>query len=170
MQGYFELKPEETEFNVFNKIGKDWMLITASDGTVTNTMTASWGGMGVMFNKNVVYIVIRPQRYTKEFIDKNNSFSINFLDGKFKEQLAYLGSVSGRNEDKIAKAGLNAEHENGVPFFKEADMVFFCKSLFAQEMKQENFLDLEAIEKWYPDKDFHTLYIAEIEHVFQKVR
>ena len=89
------------EMNPFTKIGKEWMLITAGDEKKANTMTASWGGVGVLWGKNVVYIFVRDTRYTKEFIDNGETFSLTFLDESNKGALKYLGAVSGRDENKI---------------------------------------------------------------------
>lgn len=139
-----------------------WMLVTAEkDGTV-NTMTASWGGFGIMWNKEVAFVVIRPQRYTKEFVDLADSFSLTFFDNSYKKELSYLGKVSGRDEDKIGKTGLTITHYCDVPYFEEAEHVIIAKKLYAQPMGGEFFIDKDIIDHWYPSKDFHILYIAEI--------
>lgn len=168
MGNFTEIKPEELNKSPFQMIGNDWMLITAEKSNKANTMTASWGGLGIMWNKNVAYIVIRPQRYTKEFIDSSDTYSLCFFDTKYKKQLAYLGSVSGRDEDKISKSDLTLNRYENTPYFEEADIVIICKKLFSQEFKSESFIDKELIEKNYPDKDFHTLYIAEVEKILMK--
>jgi flavin reductase (DIM6/NTAB) family NADH-FMN oxidoreductase RutF len=129
-----------------------------------NTMTANWGGLGIMWNKEVAYVVIRPQRFTKEFVDEATTFTLTFFAEDYKKKaLTYLGKVSGRDEDKIAKAGLTiCKDEEGVPYFAEAESVFFVKKLFVQPMVAESFLDKEIISQWYPEGDFHHLYIAEV--------
>lgn len=91
-------------------------------------MTASWGGFGVMWGKNVAVTVLRPQRYTKEFIDQTDSFTLSFYDDTFKKDLSYLGSVSGRDEDKISKTRLTPTDANGIPYFEEAKIVLICKN------------------------------------------
>lgn len=146
-----------------------WMLITTAkpDGTV-NTMTASWGGFGVMWNKEVVFVVIRPQRYTKEFVDNAESFSLTFFDNSHKKALSHLGAVSGRDEDKIAKTGLTVAFDQEIPYFEEAKDVVFAKKLFIQPLEESSFLDRSLIDKWYPEKDFHYLYIAEITNILSK--
>ncbi|MBO5291933.1 MAG: flavin reductase family protein [Lachnospiraceae bacterium] len=161
-----EIKPEECRDNAFSLIGKEWMLITAGDEKKANAMTASWGGIGVMWGKNVAYLVVRPQRYTKEFLDREERFSLNFLPEEYRKALNYMGTVSGRDEDKMAGSGLTEGTLENVPMFEESRMVMVCKKLFVQEMKEESFLQKETIEKWYPQKDYHTLYIAEIEKVY----
>ena len=121
----------ELHQNVFTAIGKEWMLITAEtekDGKPTaNTMTASWGGLGRLWNKDVAFAFIRPQRYTKEFVDSADSFSLCFFGGEKMQELGYLGTVSGRDEDKIAKSGLTLTHIDGVPCFEEAT-IDFCSA------------------------------------------
>lgn len=163
-----QLTPEELHQNPFKMIGKDWLLVTAEKGGQQNTMTASWGGVGINWGKPVVYIFIRPQRYTKEFIDTANTFSLSVLPESYRKQLSYLGSVSGRDENKIEKAGLTVNHEGSTPYFDESDLVFICKKLYAQELKAECFIDKECDEKWFSNKDYHTMYVAEIISVLQK--
>ena len=101
--------------NPFDKIGKQWMLITSGDEDKANTMTASWGGVGVLWGSDVVYIFVRQSRYTKEFIDKTGHFSISFLGEEYRKALQHLGTVSGRDGDKISEAGVSVAYENGIP-------------------------------------------------------
>lgn len=163
-----ELSAEELQGNPFEMIGKDWMLVTAEMEGKVNAMTASWGGMGVMWGKNVAFVVIRPTRYTKEFIDASETFSLAFLDESYRKALGYFGSVSGRDEDKIEKTGLTVMHEGKTPYFEEAGMVLICRKLYAQEYDPTCFIDGELDEKWYPGKDYHTMYISEIVKVLKK--
>lgn len=159
-----EISTKQLQENAFDLIGNKWMLVSArkEDGSV-NAMTASWGGLGVMWGKDVAFVVIRPQRYTKEFVDEGEEFTLTFFGSEHKKMLGYMGSVSGRDEDKMTKSGLTVVGE--VPYYEECEMAIVCKKLFAQEWKEESWLDKEIIEKWYPNKDYHTLYIAEIEKV-----
>ena len=156
------------EFNPFTKIGKEWALVTTNADTKDNTMTISWGGVGVMWGKNVVYVFIRDTRYTKEFIDKNEFFSISFLDETYRQALNYCGSHSGRDEDKIANAGLNSNHNMGIPFIDESNLVLLCHKLSATRITEDSFLSPDIKEKWYPDGNMHTMYIAEIMEVLAR--
>ncbi len=165
---FIEVKPEEFNQSAFKLIGKDWMLITAEHNNNINTMTASWGGFGFMWNKNVVYIVIRPQRYTKPFVDNSDTFSLTFFNEDFKKQLSYLGTVSGKNENKIEKSNLTIIHEQSTPYFEEANTVFICKKLYAQDYKPECFIEEGIDKQWYPEKDYHTMYIAEVTKILVK--
>ena len=163
-----EVKPEELKQNMFKTISKDWMLVTAGDRTAANAMTASWGGMGIMWNKNVAFLFIRPQRYTKTFLDAKDTFSLSFYDEARRDALSYMGRVSGRDEDKIAGSGLTLTFLDGVPAFEEANMVMVCRKYFAQPMDPGCILDEEVKKTWYPQEDYHTMYIAEIEKVYVK--
>lgn len=153
---------EYAQFNPFNKIGKDWVLITAGDENKVNTMTAGWGGAGVMWGKNVAFIVIRESRYTKEFIDKQDTFSVTFLDKSQRAAMKYLGQVSGRDEDKIGNARMHINYHEGTPFIDEGSVVVICKKLSKTEILPDQFIDPEIDSKWYADKDYHTMYIGEI--------
>lgn len=168
MNNFKEINIKNFSPNPF-EIKDKWMLISAAkaDGTV-NTMTASWGSFGIMWNKEVVFIVIRPQRFTREFVESSESLSLTFFDDSYKKALAYLGKASGRDEDKITKAGLSVAMDNDVPYFEEAERVIFAKKLFVQRIEEAAFLDEKIIDRWYPEKDFHYLYIAEITKVLEK--
>ena len=163
-----EIAAENINENIFKLIGKDWMLVAAQKNGKTNAMTASWGFAGVMWGKNCLITAIRPQRYTKEFIDGSDTFSITILPDGYRDTLNYFGSVSGRDEDKIAKSGLTVEKCENTPYFAEGKLVLICRKMFAQEIKAESFIDKEALEKWYPNNDLHTLYVAEIVKVLEK--
>ena len=167
MPAFFETTPEQLQENPFHLIGKEWMLITAEKDKKANTMTASWGGVGVLWGKNVAYIFVRPQRYTKEFIDNAASFSLTFFPEAYRDKLNYLGTASGREEDKIQKAGLTLCWEGGVPYFAESRLAVFCKKLYAQPLEEGCFLAAEQAKKWYPQKDYHTMYVGEITKILQ---
>ena len=146
---------------------KNWFLVTAKDDTGVNTLTAAWGAFGNVWEKKTVTIYIRPQRYTKKFIDNSGEFTLTFFDGYLKE-LGYLGSVSGKDEpNKIEKSGLHLTDIEGKPTFKEGKIVLICKTLYKDAIKQENFIESEFAEKTYPDKDFSVIYIAEIKEAYE---
>lgn len=163
-----EISAEQLNENAFDLIGKKWMLVTAGNKEKVNTMTASWGGLGVMWGKNAAFIFIRPTRYTKEFIDREETLSLTFYGEEYKKTLSYLGTVSGREEDKIGTAGLTVEYLEETPYFREASIVIKVKKLYAQEMTPDCMLESSIDEKWYPLKDYHTMYICGIEKVLVK--
>lgn len=166
-----QIEVKDFQVNPFELIGKKWMLVTAEHNGRMNTMTASWGGFGHMWNKDVAYVVIRPQRYTKEFVDQEEVFTLSFYGEEHRKTLGYLGMASGRNEDKIAKSGLTPIHVGEAPTFEEAETTIVCRKIFAQEYLEESFISKDAPELLkigYPEKDFHTLYIAEVLKIFIK--
>lgn len=149
--------------SVFSLIGDRWMLVAATDKSGrTNAMTASWGGMGVLWGKKVAFVFIRPQRYTKRFVDEADKFTLSFFDDSYKNMLGYMGKVSGKDENKIAKSGLTVTDRSGAPVFKEASLTLVCRKMYRDTLKEENFIDKSNIEKWYPQKDYHDVYVAEI--------
>lgn len=168
MSEFKEIVAEEIKNNPFGLIGKDWTLITAEKEGKVNTMTASWGGLGVMWGKDVAFVVIRPQRYTKEFIDNTDKFSLTFFEEDFRKELSYCGKVSGREEDKISQIGFNIEYLNNTPYFKEAKMAIICKKMYSQKIEPQCFIAEGIDGRWYSQKDYHTLYIAEITNVLVK--
>ena len=163
-----EIKPEELTKNPFHMIGKEWMLVTAEKDGKVNTMTASWGGLGVMWGKNVAFVFIRQTRYTKEFVDNGETFSLSFFGDDQRKMLNYMGTVSGRDADKVSECGLHVSLEENAPVFEEAELTLVCRKLFAQEMAKECFIDKEALAKWYGDENYHTMYVAEIVDVKKK--
>lgn len=162
---YKKIDINELTLNPFKAIGKDWLLISAiKDGTV-NTMTASWGGVGVIWNKNVVTVYIRPQRYTKEFVDNSDYFTITFFDD-YKKELGILGSKSGRDGDKITEVGFDLELINNQPTFKQGTMTMICRKLYQGQIEPDGFFDKLLDDKNYPNNDYHHIYIGEIEHIY----
>lgn len=158
----------EMDKNVFDLIGKQWMLVGAEKNGKINAMTASWGGLGIMWGKKVAFIFIRESRYTKEFVDEKKTFSLSFFGEEYRKMLNYMGTVSGRDEDKISKAGLHVSLIQDAPVFEEAEQTLICRKMYAQEMKEECFTDKEAVERWYGDGNYHTMYVAEILDVIEK--
>ena len=164
-----EIFYKDLKINPFTLIGDEWMLITAGNQDNYNTMTASWGQMGALWSHGggspVVTIYVRPQRYTKEFVDSNKYFTLTFFSKEYKKDLAYLGSHSGRNEDKILKTNLHPIFENDYTYFKEAKLVLICEKVYAQDILEENFINKDIISEHYQKKDFHTMYIGLIKKV-----
>ncbi len=146
----------------FQKIGRDWMLISAGTKEDWNTMTASWGGLGVLWNKPVAFVFVRPTRYTFDFMDKGPVFSLSFFDPSYKKALAFCGAHSGRNTDKAEGSGLSPiVFEDGTISFSEAAEVLTCRTLYTQDLLPGRFAD-GSLETHYPNKDYHRLYVAEL--------
>ena len=164
------VNPKDFSENVFKMFDDSWCLIASYDEKHVplpyNAMTASWGGMGVLWNKNVFFCFVRPQRYTKEFIDNSEYISLSFFDEDKKKALTYCGRNSGRDGDKLKESGfIPIITDKGVVEFEDAKVTVIGKKLFAADMKEADFIDKALIEKNYPNNDFHTVYVCEIEEL-----
>lgn len=144
-----------------------WCLLTAGDKTSFNAMTIGWGSIGAMWSKPFIQVVVRPHRYTYEFMEKYNTFTVSVLPVQYRDAMQIIGSKSGKDCDKIKESGLTVVHSEIVdaPTFKEAELVFECKKNYWQDMNPENFLD-SAISEKYPAKDYHRIYFGEILAVY----
>ncbi len=160
-----EISVSELNLNPYTKIAKDWMLITAGDPSAYNTMTASWGHLGSLWNKPTAICYVRPQRYTREFIDREDYYTLCFFPEEYHKALSYLGSHSGRDEDKVAKVGFTPAFGDGHTYFEEAELVLVCRTLYQAPLQKEYFRDKAVMDAMYPDRDFHDLYIGAIEKV-----
>ena len=164
-----KITPSQLNDNIFEMISDRWMLITAGDRSKANTMTASFGGFGVLFFKNVAHIYVRPERHTYEFLEKKDTFSLSFFSPEFKSKLAYCGKVSGRDEDKIAKCGFHVLYgADETPYFDEAQITVLCKKLYRQDIEKNCFTDSAAFEKTYSSGGMHRMYIGEITDIIIK--
>ena len=162
-----EIKATEIKENAIKLIGKDWTLITSGDENAYNTMTASWGGLGQLWNKDVCFIFIRPQRYTYEFIEKNELFTLSFYAEEYRKALSFCGTKSGRDYDKAKETGLTPLFTDGTTTFEEAKLTLVCRKLAFQDMSPEGFLD-ESIKDNYAQNDYHRIYVGEILKVYEK--
>ena len=151
------------EFNteIFSQFDKKWALLTAGSIEKHNTMTISWGGLGTIWNKPVATVYVRKSRYTHVFMDDNEYFTVSFYPETFKNRLSILGSVSGRDEDKIKRAYITPVKAGKSVSFKEAEVTLVCKKLFKQELSPENIPE-DIVKSMYLDNDFHDMYIGEV--------
>lgn len=168
MYKFIEIDPLEIEGNVFRMIGRDWMLISAGQPDGFNTMTASWGGLGCIWNANTAAALVRPSRYTYEFMERERYFSLSFLDNGYRRALQMCGSTSGRNTNKVADAGLTPCFDAPAPYFAQAQLVLICRKLYTSDIDPEYFLD-PTIQAHYKDGDYHRLYLGEIVKVLKQV-
>ena len=163
-----KLDPKAMDGNVFSLIGDQWMLITAGTAERCNTMTASWGGLGVLWRKNVATIYVRPQRYTYEFLEREPRFTLSFFGAGYREELALCGSKSGRELNKLEACGFTVETgAGGAPFIAQAELALVCRKLYWQDIDPARFLAPE-IGREYAGGDYHRMYIGEIEEAYQK--
>lgn len=160
MSKFIEISPNELQENPFNLIGKEWTLISAGNKNSYNTMTASWGGVGVLWNKNVATIYVRPQRYTYEFIENNEYFTLSFFGTDKREALTFCGTKSGRDYDKARECSLSIIDAGESIAFNEARLILVCKKLYHSDINPENFYDKDINNNY--QNDYHRMYIGEI--------
>ncbi|MGE4353984.1 MAG: flavin reductase family protein [Oscillospiraceae bacterium] len=159
---FIKIKPEDIEKNTFEVIGNNWLLLTAGNMDSYNTMTVSWGGLGVLWKKNVATVYVRPQRYTYEFMEKNDYFTLSAYPETMHDKLALCGSKSGRDIDKVASCGFTPKSgEAGGVYFDEAEFVLVCRKLYYNDFDPKHFL-VPEIEDCYTNHDYHRMYIGEI--------
>ncbi|SDM74049.1 flavin reductase family protein [Lachnospira pectinoschiza] len=150
------------EINPFQKLSKEWAIVTAGTKVEANPMTVSWGGFGTFWGKSVLTIYVRESRFTKEFIDKSDFFSVSFLPDDKRNALSVCGSLSGKDNNKWEQSGLTLNSRLGIPFPDESSLVYLCKKIAAVPITAETFMDKEIDKKFYAEGDYHTMYIGEI--------
>ncbi len=164
-----EISPEELNINPVTMIGQEWMLITAgNEARGYNTMTASWGHLGYIWGAPTSVVYVRPQRYTRRFVDREDCYTLCVFPEAYKKALGYLGSHSGRDGDKVAHVGLTPVFDGDCTYFEEAKLVLVCRKLYQMPLTEEAFLDKAVMEAHYPQRDFHDLYVGEIVKVLTK--
>ena len=170
MKNFREISAEELICSPFKLIGKDWLMICSADNTKAsgaNLMTASWGGLGILWNKPVATVYIRPQRYSYSLVEGLDRISLCFTGSQLRDALAFCGSKSGRDFDKPAHLGLDIGFDGDVPFVEQSEIVMICKKAYADDLKKSNFVDTAHLKN-YPHDDFHRFYVLEIEKVLIK--
>jgi flavin reductase (DIM6/NTAB) family NADH-FMN oxidoreductase RutF len=161
---FVEIAPTALGDNAFQIIGRDAMLITAGTPDNFNTMTASWGGWGHLWNRDVTFSFVRPQRYTFDFMEQAEHYTLCFLYREHQAALDFCGSHSGRDVDKIAATGLTpvTDEATGAVYFAEARLVLVCRKLYAQDLTADSFIERGIVGEAYPKTDFHRMYIGQI--------
>lgn len=160
-----EISIKELKTNPVKMISEDWALLTSGNMESFNTMTISWGGVGELWGKDVAFVFVRPQRYTYEFMEKYDKFTLSFFGGEFKQEMTVCGRKSGRDIDKIKETSLIPNEFDGAVGFAQAKTVFVMKKLAYQDIDKSGFID-SSIMNNYASNDFHRVYIGEIEKVY----
>lgn len=169
MKKEIKIACEQLSNDPFTLIGKQWMLVTAMKDKTVNTMTASWGGLGILWNKKVAFVFIRTQRYTKDFVDNSEYLTLSFYDESKRDALTYLGTKSGKDGNKIKAVDFHPIINGNYAYFEEAHTVIKCKKLYAQELDEKCFMSNKIPKEVYPSDDFHTMYIVEIAEVINLI-
>lgn len=163
------LEPEQITDNFIRAIGDEWMLITAGTPDNFNTMTASWGSVGVLWNLPVAICFIRPTRHTYHFTETQDYFTLSFFTDQHKDILSYCGSHSGKNVDKIAETGLQPMLTDNLSIgFEQSRLCLECRKIYFDDLKPAHFLMPDTDDKFYPGKDYHRMYIGEIRNAYIK--
>ena len=161
-----EVSFTDVKENVVDLLKNSWGLVTAGDSAACNMMTVSWGAVGELWGKDMATIYIRPQRYTEEFLNKNDYFTLSFYRPEDKKRIhGVCGSKSGRDVDKIRACGLTPCYDENAPYFQEAEIVLVCKKMAKGKFEPDEFTDPTITDTWYPEKDFHFIYYGAIEKV-----
>lgn len=158
-----QLDPKALNENVFSLFDDQWTLITAGTPQDCNTMTAGWGGLGVLWNRPVATIYVRPQRHTFGYLEGSDWFTLSFFPEDQRENLIYCGTVSGRDEDKLAACGYHPAQEGEAVYIREARLVLVCRKRYWNDLDPAH-MDQVGLS-FYPEKDYHRMYIGEIVRV-----
>jgi len=155
--------------DVIDLIGQQWMLVTSGTKDSYNTMTASWGGIGYLWNKPVAFVFIRPERFTHDFIESQGLMTLSFYPEQYRNALQLCGTKSGRDIDKARETGLTpVELEEGVMTFSQARLTIVGRKIFKAPMKEAEFLDKKILDTWYGvHGGLHDVYVIEIEKVYE---
>lgn len=161
----------ELQANAAQLIGKQWMLITAGNEHKFNCMTASWGGLGFLWNRPVAFIFVRPNRHTVQFIEQEERLSLTFMPESYRQDLVFCGRNSGRDVDKMAHTSLRPlALPSGTPAFEDADLILDCRKMLKTTLAQADFLNWAEVSPAFyaEDNPLHTLYICEITATYKR--
>ncbi|MGQ9490102.1 MAG: flavin reductase family protein [Anaerolineae bacterium] len=160
---FITVAPTALGDNPFQLIGRDWMLVTAGTAESFNAMTASWGRLGHLWNRDVCFCFVRPQRHTFGFMERASHFTLSFFPTTYRAALEYGGSHSGRDVDKTAATGLiPVADKTGAVYFAQARLVLVCRKLYGGDIVRSAFTDPALPAEVYLKGDFHRMYVGEI--------
>lgn len=167
------IEAKDFKENIFKILDEDWLLVSAQKNGRVNPMTIAWGQMGMLWNKPVFIVAIRPERFTDSYLKDSDNFSISGFNEEYKEVLTYCGKNSGRDKDKIRETGLSLKYKDSFPYYEEAKFTILCKKIALMELKEENILEDALVEKWYSKNSshgggYHNIYIGEIKEILLK--
>ena len=158
---------KDLNFNPFSKIGDEWALLGAASGNEKNAMTVSWGEVGVLWNKPIFTVFVRPTRYTYSLLEKTDVATLSFFDKDYKKTLSYFGTVSGKNEDKLTFSKIGHRVENGALLFDDATLSFVGRKLYYSDVDPRKFTNPD-LDLNYPQNDYHRVYVYEIVDAVKK--
>lgn len=154
------------QVDVFNAFHTDWALLTAGSLKDYNTMTVSWGGLGTLWNKSVATVYVRPNRYTYQYMESNDYFTVSFYPEEYRKDLALLGKLSGRDGDKVAKTTLSPVNLGDSVTFAQARRTLLCRKLYAQDLDPK-VIPQEVMDSAYVKEPVHRMYIGEVIQILE---
>ena len=158
-----EISYKDLTLNPITAFDEDWMLLSAgTEQEGYNAMTVSWGHLGCLWSLPTAVSYVRPQRYTKKFMDSEEIYALSWFGKEQRKALGVMGTLSGRDTDKAAIAGLTPVFSDGTVYFSEAKLVILCKKIYRAPLKEECFFDPGIAEEHYPEKDYHDMYVGQI--------
>ncbi len=162
MQQYKEIRTMITlNTEIFSQFNDRWALLSAGPAEHHNTMTVSWGGMGTLWGRPVVTVYIRPERYTYQFMNQYDFFTVSFFPEQYRDALSLMGSCSGRDTDKEAAAGLTVRDLGKAVSYEGAETVLLCKKIYWQDLDVEH-MPAEIVRSRYAGEAPHRLFIGEV--------
>lgn len=156
-----EIGIRELKENFVSMISDQWALLTAGKIDNYNMMTVSWGGVGELWGKDVGFVFVRPQRYTFNYMEQNEYFTLSFYGDEYKKELGICGSKSGKDTDKTALIGFEPLELGNSVSFKEAKVTVLLRKIAYQDMNPDGFIAPEIMDN-YKASDFHRTYVGEI--------
>lgn len=168
MKGFQSVDPKEITENWFQAFSKETPLLTAGTKEKFNTMTIGWGTVGYIWSKPIAEVLVRPSRYTYEFVEQEDYFTISFFGKDYRKEMGLCGSKSGRDIDKVAETGFTPIVENNKIAFEEARMVLVCKKIYQHNLDKNTFRDENSSTTFYADGDWHVVYYGEIVEAYIK--
>ncbi len=156
----------ELKTNIFSLFDREWALVTAGTRGRFNTMTVSWGGAGTLWGKPVVTVYVKPVRYTHGFLEENDFFTVSFFPEAYRKALMLLGSESGRDGDKVAKAGLTPKFLENAVTFEEAHTTLLCRKIYRQDL-DVGAMPEKVVNAFYKTEAAHTMYVGEVAEILK---
>lgn len=163
-----EISKNDLQLNPFTKLDKQWFLLTAGDMASYNTMTASWGALGTIWNKSAVTAYVRHSRKTFELMESSKLFTVSFFGEEYRKALSFCGKYSGRDYDKASQTGLTPIELDGAVSFAQAELVIVCSKLYSQDFNLA-YMDKGCADAFYSGDSIHRAYIGEVLKIYRNI-
>lgn len=163
MEHFYEIDLKEiTQYRDILSLFANGAIAVAKGSEGENSLTIGWGGLGILWRKPTLTIYINKKRYSKKIFDNASYFSVCFFNKKYNKELGqFYGTLSGKHIDKIHNGPFTIDYYEDIPFYKESEIVIFCKKI-GQSDFDINLINLENIVEWYKQDGVHTIYQGEV--------